>query len=288
MDFQSPIDLSALNDPKILDAALEQADMDLLRGAFSNISTKKASAKEMAYALKVIEEYQKRLTNSGTAKWFMEGTPFSIERCKKHRAFFDAGAKYRQRIFLASNRTGKSVAGSFESACHLTGDYPSWWEGRRFDGPVKLWAAGQTGQTTRDTVQKELLGPTGAFGTGMIPRSKILRTWARPGVPNGIDTAEIAHVSGGVSTVGFKSYDQDIKAFYGTAMDVVWLDEECPELIYNECLFRTMTTDGILFVTFTPLHGLTPFIVNYTKDADYLEGAMRIQALPEGDESDGD
>jgi phage terminase large subunit-like protein len=267
--------LAPLEEPNI------EKDLDVLRGALNSIQKGKASAKEMAYALKLIEEYQKNLENAGTRKWFMEGTPFSIERCPKHKAFFKAGATYPQRIFLASNRTGKTIAGAYELSCHLTGEYPSWWEGRRFDGPIKAWACGQTGQTTRDTVQKELLGPVGAFGTGMIPREKIGRTWARPGVPNGIDTAEVYHVSGGISSVGFKSYDQDIKAFYGTAMDVIWEDEECPELIHNECLLRTMTTNGIIYVTFTPLHGLTPFIVNFSRDADYLEGAMRIVAIEE-------
>lgn len=261
-----------------------ETDLDVLRGALGMIKGGKASQKEMSYALNLIEEYQKNLENAGTRKWFMEGTPFSIDRCPKHKAFFKAGATYPQRIFLASNRTGKTVAGSWELACHLTGDYPSWWEGKVFDGPIKAWACGQTGQTTRDTVQKEMLGAVGAFGSGMLPKDKIGRTWARPGVPNGIDTVEVHHVSGGISTLGFKSYDQDIKAFYGTAMDVIWEDEECPELIHNECLIRTMTTNGIIYVTFTPLHGLTPFIVNFGRDADYLEGALRITAIQEDDD----
>ena len=31
--------------------------------------------------------------------------------------------------------------------CHLTGRYPPWWEGRRFSGPVRAWAAGKTNET---------------------------------------------------------------------------------------------------------------------------------------------
>ncbi len=30
------------------------------------------------------------------------------------------------------------------------GRYPDWWEGRRFSGPVRAWAAGKTNETTRD------------------------------------------------------------------------------------------------------------------------------------------
>lgn len=263
---------------------LEGESVDSLRGAFDLIKQGRSDAAQMAYTLKLLEEYNQRMADAGTAKWFIPGTPFSIDNCPKHKAFFNAGAKYRQRLFMASNRTGKSVAGAYETAVHATGEYPDWWEGRTFDGAVKIWAAGQTGQTTRDTVQKELFGPVGAFGTGMIPRKSIKKVWARPGVPNGIDTAEIYRAGGGVSTIGLKSYDQDMKAFYGTAMDVIWLDEESPDLIYNECLLRTMTTNGIIYVTFTPLHGLTPFIVNYSKHCDYLEGAQRITAVESPDE----
>ena len=52
--------------------------------------------------------------------------------------FFRAGAKYRERCLMAANRTGKTLGGGgYETACHLTGLYPDWWEGKRvspFDG----------------------------------------------------------------------------------------------------------------------------------------------------------
>jgi hypothetical protein len=61
---------------------------------------------------------------------------------RKHVAFFRAGGQYRQRMFLAGNRTGKTDAASYELVLHLTGAYPAWWEGRRFDTPIEAWAAG--------------------------------------------------------------------------------------------------------------------------------------------------
>jgi len=39
-----------------------------------------------------------------------------------------------------------------------------------------------------------------------------------------------------------------------------------------------MTTGGIIFVTFTPLHGITPFIINFMKNATLLAGAKPIVA----------
>jgi len=63
----------------------------------------------------------------------------------RHLEFFEAGAKYRERCFLAANRVGKTLgAGGFETAAHLTGEYPHWWKGRRFTKPVKWWAVGKS------------------------------------------------------------------------------------------------------------------------------------------------
>lgn len=243
-----------------------------------NIPPEGTDPYELASFLKLAGDYLRTWETSGTHKWFAPNSAASIDLCPKHRAFFAAGKDYHERLFMAANRVGKSVAGAYETACHLTGDYPVWWEGRRFDHPVQVWAGGKTGQTVRDTVQKELMGEPGKIGTGTIPAKNIVKWYQKPGTPNGIEMVEVKHRSGGVSTLSFKSYDQNVQAFYGTARHVIWLDEECPELIYSECLIRTMTTNGIVYVTFTPLHGLTPFIVNFTKNADFLEGAQPIIA----------
>lgn len=233
--------------------------------------------------LRLSEDYDKMLATSGTRKWFIPGTPFDIEACDKHKAFFDAGAQYPERIFLASNRSGKTISGGFELACHLTGDYPFWWNGRVFDSPISAWAVGATARSTRDVIQKELIGPIGAWGTGMIPSERLGKCWMLQGTPQAIDVIEVRHKSGGMSNLGFKNYEQDVTAFMGTDKHVVWLDEECPQNIYNECLIRTMTTEGIVYVTFTPLAGLTPFVVNFCSKADFLAGAMSIVA-PDKDE----
>src|SRR5690348_3041561 len=77
----------------------------------------------------------------------------------KQREFHAAGAIHRERLFMAGNQLGKTLAGSFEWAMHLTGKYPDWWAGRRFETAGRYWAAGESGTSTRDTVQKLLVGP---------------------------------------------------------------------------------------------------------------------------------
>lgn len=149
---------------------------------------------------------------------------------------------------------------------------------------------GSTARATRDTVQKELLGPVGAWGTGMLPAERIGRWWALPGVPQGVDLVQVKHRSGGWSMIGFKNYEQPIEAFYGTAQHWIWADEIIPIDRYNECLVRTMTTSGLMYVTFTPLKGITPLVAKFCEDADYLAGAKRIIGLrpKDGEEDDID
>jgi terminase large subunit-like protein len=44
----------------------------------------------------------------------------------------------------------------------------------------------------------------------------------------------------GVSYLGFKSYDQGRRKFQGTGKHVIWLDEEPPADVYEECLLPLM------------------------------------------------
>lgn len=171
--------------------------------------------------------------------------------------------------------THNTLAGAYEMACHLTGEYPSWWRGREFDHAIAAWACGKTSKVTRDSVQKELLGEDG-IGSGMIPRDKIIKVWAKPGTPRGIETVEIRHVSGGTSSLTFKSYEEGVQSFYGTARHVLWMDEEADEYIYSECFLRTATTGGLIYTTFTPKHGITPFVLSFFKNADFLAGSPKI------------
>lgn len=254
----------------------------------SGTDSKAGELARLAELASLLSRYDKLSEEAGVNKWFVPGTPFGIDACPKHRAFFEAGANYNERMFMAGNRCGKSVAGAFETACHATGVYPSWWAGRRFDRPTHGWAVGSTARATRDTIQKELIGPIGAWGTGMIPKEKLGKFWTIAGVPQGIDVIQVQHISGGWSTIGFKNYEQPLQAFYGTALDWVWPDEECPIEHYNEMLIRTMTTNGLIYNTFTPLKGLTPMVVRYSEKADYLAGAEKLLGItpPEADGED--
>ena len=216
--------------------------------------------------------------------YFPDTGPLSREHYPKHMLFLEAGLAFRQRAAVMGNRVGKSDLGALELTFHLTGRYPDWWKGKRFDRPIKGWAAGDTNTTVRDIVQEKLLGRTtrstkGAddnlitgIGTGMIPGETITATRPRSGIPDAIEIVYVKHVSGGTSELKLKSYESGREAFQGTAIDVIWLDEECPDEIYTECLLRTMTTGGIVYTTFTPLTGLSPLVMRFLPGGKVPEG----------------
>ncbi len=217
------------------------------------------------------EEFEReRLRRSGykIKGYFPDTGPYRRELYPKHMAFVAAGLTHRERCFLAANRIGKTDLGAYEITCHLTGDYPAWWMGRRFPRPVQVWAAGDTGKTTRDILQEKLLGKLGEIGTGMIPSHVIEHSSHKAGLAGAIEQVWVRHVSGGKSILTLKSFDQRREAFQGTATDVIWLDEECPQDIYTECLLRTMDTPdrpggGMILLTFTPLQGITKIVLDF-------------------------
>ncbi len=189
----------------------------------------------------------------------------------KQAEFHEAGLVHRERLFMAGNQLGKTLAGSFEWAMHLTGKYPNWWKGRRFEVPGRYWAAGETRVSTRDTVQKLLLGEPEKeeeWGTGAIPGADIVDTFRSTGVPNALDSVTVKHVTGGTSTLLFKAYEQGRAKWQGETLHGVWFDEEPPMDIYVEGLTRTHATNGIVMLTFTPLKGMSDVVLMYLTGDD--------------------
>ena len=146
-------------------------------------------------------------------------------------------------------------------AYHLTGLYPRWWEGRRFTGPTRWWAGGDSLEACRDNPQRILLGHNldELLGTGLIPRHLIGRV-TRKQIPDACDKAMVKHVSGGWSQVGFKSFDQGRKKWQGATLHGIWVDEEPPWEVYSEALARLTHTRGMIFITATPAEGMTKVI----------------------------
>jgi len=191
------------------------------------------------------------------------------EPYKYQSKFHAEGEECRQRILMAANRVGKTYCGAAETAYHLTGNYPEWWKGRRFSKGVRVWVAGESNDTTRDIIQKELFGvpqDPQKHGTGAIPLKSIVETIRKPGVPNAYSAALVRHSSGKNSHISFKAYEQGFEKFMGEAVDVIWLDEEPKHEIFSQCITRTADTAGVVYMTFTPEKGMTNVVSAFMND----------------------
>ena len=184
--------------------------------------------------------------------------------------FHRLGATENERLYMAANQVGKTVAGGSEWAVHLTGRYPEWWNGAVFERPVRFWVGGVTGESTRDNPQRILVGQPEIpelWGTGTVPLDALEDVTPGRGIPNGLDSLVVRFGGGGdvqqgFSTLLFKSYEKGRAKWQGDTVDGVWFDEEPPMPVYSEG--RTRTNNGQIGVftmlTATPLLGMSEVV----------------------------
>lgn len=184
----------------------------------------------------------------------------------KQKEFHNASAEFRERLFMAGNQLGKTWAGAYEIAMHATGRYPDWWTGRRFHRSVSILVGSESAELTRKGVQRLLVGPPQKreeWGTGAIPKDCLSGHSMKSGVPDAVASVTVKNEYGGESVIQFNSYDQGRTKWQADTIDIVWMDEEPPLDIYTEALTRTNATGGIVFVTFTPLMGMSQVVKRF-------------------------
>lgn len=196
----------------------------------------------------------------------------------KQREFHAAGKEHGERLFMAGNQLGKTVAGGFETAIHLTGRYPDWWDGAVFERAPKWWVAGVTGESTRDNPQRILVGPPqikDEWGTGAIPKECLMDFTSSRGTPDALDSIVVRHGGGGdiqadSAIVLFKAYEKGREKWQGDTIDGLWFDEEPPMDIYSEGRTRTNKGQRGVFdiITFTPLLGMSEVVRLFLADSE--------------------
>jgi phage terminase large subunit-like protein len=181
-----------------------------------------------------------------------------------------------ERLLMAGNQLGKTLAGAMEWAMHLTGRYPEWWKGKVFDHPVRMWAAGVTAESTRDNPQRVLMGPPQQkekWGTGTIPKDAIKEWTPSYQIGDALDSVVVRWGGGGdvgfgESVLAFKTYEKGREKWQGETLDGVWFDEEPPLDIYSEGRTRCVARRGIVLVTFTPLQGMTELVKLFLSESE--------------------
>lgn len=201
----------------------------------------------------------------------------------KQRQFHALGCAKRERLNLSGNQLGKTLSAGAETAIHATGEYPSWWEGKRFDKPIRAWVAGVTGETTRDNPQRILMGPLGHFGEGMLPKHTLGKISLARGTPDAVENVLVKHVTGGYSQITFKAYADGRDKWQGESLEVVWYDEEPPLDIYVEGLTRTNATGGIVYSTLTPLLGMSQVVRRFYPDQGHPDRGLVMMTIDDVD-----
>ena len=201
----------------------------------------------------------------------------------KQMEFHAAGATHRERLLLAGNQSGKTLAASMEVAYHVTGRYPEWWTGRRFNAPVRCWVAGGSAEGTRDTVQRLLLGDGPDYGTGSIPRSAIHEVKQARTVSGAVGQMYIKYANGGTSYIGVRTYEQPRERWQGESLNLLWCDEEPPREHYTEGLTRLNAREGIALMTMTPLLGMTQTVQLFYPHPTTLDRHLTMMTIEDVD-----
>jgi len=198
------------------------------------------------------------LLRSGWGEW--TNKPWQLE-------FHSMGAVKKERAIIAGIGTGKSYPASYETACHMLGDYPEWWTGWRFDRPVKVWVAAIDADQQREGVQTHLLGRDleHNLGSGFIPGSRLggKPRVRQAGISEIADRFTVRHASGGWSIGSFKTFAQGWRSFQAAAPDIVQFDEEPDERdakqggVFDQMQSRVFRSGGLLYGAMTPELGET-------------------------------
>jgi len=203
------------------------------------------------------------------------------------RAFFATAGSDRRGI-LAANRIGKTVSTCYETAMHLTGQYPAWWTGYRFDGAITAMVAGEGWSQVAMVLQNELLGTQDVkikenIGTGAIPLASIIQETMRSDGANCMGV-EIRHTSGAKSYLLFANYTQEVRQMQGFKLNLAVFDEQPPDDFFSEIVTRTATTQGKILCSFTPLKGLNGLVSKFwNREAGYDFIRVAWDDVPEYD-----
>ncbi len=229
-------------------------------------------------ALKLVAEQNKLLT-----WWEMcYGSPGGIEQWGKQyhwqRDFYDAGAFAMERMIMAANGVGKSETICAELAAHVTGQYPPWWRGKRFDrGGYEVWIGAIDNDMQKRGPQRALLGRNidTDLGKGLLPASTIIDVKQRQaGVTGVADTVIVEHVSGENVTMKWLTFEQGWRKWQSGDPKIILWDEEPDENnvdqkdILSEVLTRLVRNAGIFLVGYTPLLGETQLTQHFSDSQD--------------------
>lgn len=152
-------------------------------------------------------------------------------------------ATNKGRLYIGGNRGGKTVGGATESIWRCAGTHPYQ-------------------SVPQPPVRGRCVSVDFINGVEAITKPEVKRWIAPSMLINGSwedsyssSTRTLTFDNG--SFLEFKSYDQDLDKHAGTSRHFVWFDEEPPHAIFEENMMRLIDTDGVWYLTMTPVEGYT-------------------------------
>ena len=226
---------------------------------------------ELLKVAQALDELKDRYKYNKLEFIFPETGKYRRELYPKHIDYMNAGSRFAERMFSAGNQTGKTSTILTEAVYHLTGRYPSWFDGKKFRNPTVGIIGAKSWEMIRDGIQAKLLGDV-EEGTGIIPRADIIKSVSAPGTPGAYSQIHVKHSTGGVSKLMFKTYESGQTSWESMTVDFCFMDEEPPMSIYTEAAMRTLAKNGTIAIGFTPDSGLTETVLQFFKDGDFTKG----------------
>jgi len=196
---------------------------------------------------------------------------------KAQQAFFDLTKDADFLLLAGGNRVGKTLALSIMSYCHLTGIYPSWWAGHRFEYPVNAWIGCTTENSLIDLKDKWFFGEgevRALFSADKVLHKNSLKHFYK-----------IKHKKG-ISTVKFKTYKQGRKEWQAKKVDFIGFDEEPPIDVYHEACLRVTKAGtrehGKIAIAATSLY-YSEFVNSFFERTRNNEGVKELFTVKPGE-----
>jgi phage terminase large subunit-like protein len=150
------------------------------------------------------------------------------------------------RLYIGGNRSGKTVGGVMEGIYFLRKNHPY----QKLPMSEHEPCRGRVVGVDFDNGIAKILLPQYASS---IPKSLLINGSWEDSYNGSTRTLTLKDKS----FVEFMSYDQDTDKFAGTSRHFVHCDEEPPKPIYNECFARIIDANGRIWITMTPVEGMT-------------------------------
>jgi len=149
---------------------------------------------------------------------------------------------HHDRLYIGGNRSGKSLGSTIEAIWWLTHTHPF---RSTPDGPIRGRVVAVDFLNGVDKIILPLYKQ-------WLPKTYLLNgSWS----DSYSRERHVLTLNNG-SFVEFMSQDQDLDKFAGSSRHFVHYDEECPQTIFRECLARLVDTNGVWWMSQTPVEGM--------------------------------